>query len=295
MIGKEGLLMKNLMKRVIAVCLVASFGTVLFGCGDKNKSDESSIVIATNIPEDQLKSDLTFTFDSSPDSAADATEAPQDATEAPADSSAEAPATEVATQVVTEYVPVTDAEGQNVTDEQGAQQTEVVTEIVTEYVEVTEAATEAPQSGTTYSPEYDVCTAFWFDTSQQKDFFFEGEFLVIDFKINETTPDGNYPIEISKTDIGSWELVTQVPSLIHGEVAVGNATPSSQAVAGDGFTLSVNNVTGQPGDTVSVVVDLKNNPGFVGFIVDVKYDKNALTIVDTRGGADFDAAISYVN
>ncbi len=294
MIGKEGLLMKNLMKKVIAVCLVASFGAVLFGCGDKNKTDESSIIIETNDPS-LFKNDLTFTFPSEADSSADATEAPQDATEAPADGSTEAPATEIATEIVTEYVPVTDAEGQDVTDEQGVQQTEVATEIVTEYVEVTEAATEAPQGGTSYSPEYDVCTAYWFDTSQQKDFFFEGEFLVIDFKINETTPDGNYPLEISKTDIGSWELVTQVPSLINGEVAVGSATPSAQAAAGDDFTLVVNNASGQPGDTISVVVDLKNNPGFVGFIIDVKYDKNALTIVDTRGGADFDAAINYVN
>ncbi len=283
--------MKNMMKKAIAICLVASLGVATFGCGG-DKTDESSITIDTNLDSIQLKNDLTFEWGngSSDDSAPDVTEAPQDATEAPGNT---AP-TEAATQILTEYVPVTDANGQPETDAQGAEVTEVVTEIVTETVQETEAATQAPQSGTVHTPEYDVCTAYWFDTSQMKDFFFEGEFIVIDFKINETTPDGNYPIEISKTDIGSWELVTQVPELIHGEVAVGNASLTSQTTPGDKFTLRVNSVSGKAGDTVSVVVDLANNPGFCGFIVDVKYDKNALTIVDTHGGADFDAAISYV-
>ncbi len=281
--------MNTLMKKVLAMCIVASLSAVTFGCGG-NKTDSTapttpSVEIDTNNP--LLKNDLTFTFPDAP--SADQ----QDATEAPVDSQAGVSSeTEVVTEVVTEYVPVTEAGGQEVTDEQGVVETEVVTEIVTEYVEVTEG--DNNNSSSNYTPSYDTCKAFWFDTSQMKDFVFEGEFLVIDFQINETTPDGNYPVTISKTDIGSWDLVSQVPTLIDGEVCVGNAQPSTQATAGDEFTLTVDQVSGKPGDIVTVAIDLANNPGFVGFIIDIQYDKNALTVVDSRGGADFDAVVNYV-
>ncbi len=282
--------MNTLMKKVMAMCIVASLSVVTFGCGDDKTDSTSSttpsVEIDTSTP--LLKNELTFTFPDTP--SADQQE--QDATEAPADSQAgDTGATEVVTEVVTEYVPVTEDGGQEVTDAQGIVETEVVTEIVTEYVEVTEANNN---NSTTYTPAYDTCKAFWFDTSQMKDFVFEGEFLVIDFQINETTPDGNYPITISKTDIGSWDLVSQVPVLIPGEVCVGDAQPSAQETVGDEFTLTVDQVSGNPGDIVTVVIDLANNPGFVGFIIDIQYDKNALTVVDSRGGADFDAVVNYV-
>ncbi len=285
------------MKKVIAICIVASMAAVTFGCsGDKNsdsgaQATTAPIEIASGITADDLKAELSFSYGNGDD--VDATEAAQTNNEDPVENPGDTPAETV---LVTEVVNVTEADGQPVTDADGVAETEVVV-VGTEAAEATEGSGSSgtQPGGSTYTPEYDICTAYWFDTSQMKDFFFEGQFLVIDFVINETTPDGNYPITISKTDIGSWELVTQVPTIVDGEVAVGDAQVSNQASAADDeFTLVVNSVSGQPGDTVSVAIDLKNNPGFVGFIIDVKYDKNALTIADTRGGADFDAAVNYV-
>ncbi len=261
----------NTMKKIFAICVVTSIAAVTFGCSDgKNQIKET-------ISLEDTKQELQFYYNTG--ESEDSTEAPEKETTA----ETEAPATEI----VTEFVDVTDADGQPVTEEGGAAQTEVHTEVVTLPAET---PTDAP-----YTPAYDTCKAYWLDMTKEGDFDFNGEFLVISFEINENAPEGNYPVTISNTDIGSWDVVTRVPECINGEISVGNAKPSEQKKASaDKFTLTVENTSGKPGDTVDVIIDMKNNPGFCGFVIDIQYDANALTIVETSGGADFDAAVKYV-
>ncbi len=263
--------MMKTMKKIFAICLVASIAAVTFGCSDgKNEVRET-------ISLEDTKQELQFYYNNN--DVEDSTEAPQKETSAET--------AEPATEVVTEFIDVTDEQGQQVTEEGGAVQTEVHTEVVT-------VPAETPTEPE-YKASYDTCKAYWLDMTQEGDYTFNGEFLIISFEIKEKTPDGNYPITISKTDIGSWDVVTRVPECINGEISVGNAKPSAQKEAdAEKFTLTVKNAAGNPGDVVDVVIDMKNNPGFCGFVIDVQYDTNALTIVETSGGADFDAAVKYV-
>ena len=130
--------------------------------------------------------------------------------------------------------------------------------------------------------------------SQESDFFFEGEFLIVEFEVNQDIPDGSYPVTIAQTDIASWDLVAWTPDIINGEVAV-NTEIQPQADPDDDFTLKVRSVSAKQGDTVKVAIDLSHNPGFCGFTLDVQYDKSAMTIVDTYGGSDFmNTAVNYV-
>ena len=206
--------------------------------------------------------------------------------------------TEVVT--VTEFVPVTEANGQPVTDTAGQPVTEAVP--VTETVVVTEPvenpATFKPNEGgntSAYTPSYDLCKAYWLDMSQEGDFLFEGEFLIIEFEVNKDIPDGSYPITIEKADIASWEVKSYHPQIINGEVAVNTDVTAQADFPADDFALKVNSVSAKQGDTVKVAIDLKNNPGFCGFVIDVKYDKSAMTIVDSYGGENFvNTAINYV-
>lgn len=207
--------------------------------------------------------------------------------------------TEVVT--VTEFVPVTEAGGQPVTDAEGKPQTEAVP--VTETVVVTEPAespatlkpNETGGTSSSYTPSYDLCKAYWLDMSQEGDFLFEGEFLIIEFEVNKDIPDGSYPITIEKADIASWEVKAYHPEIINGEVAVNTSVQSQADFPADDFALKVNSVSAKQGDTVKVAVDLKNNPGFCGFVIDIKYDKSAMTIVDTYGGENFvNTAVNYV-
>ena len=85
------------------------------------------------------------------------------------------------------------------------------------------------------------------------------------------------------------------PALIDGEVA-DNATPAAQSDPADGeFTLKVNSVAAKQGDQVTVTVDVANNPGFVGFVIFVQYDTNALTLLEASAGKDFNAVVNTVS
>ncbi len=159
-----------------------------------------------------------------------------------------------------------------------------------------EDTTDPVESGAQETPsgETDICEMFWFDTSQMKDFYFDGEFFVIEFRIKEDAPDGSYPVSIVRTDIGSWSLESRFPETIDGEVAVGRTLPAEQPDAGDAFTLTVGSVRGDQGDTVRVPVMISNNPGFVGTIIDVEYDTSVLEIVGTYSGEAFDREMNAI-
>ncbi len=291
----------SIMKKVLAICLVAAISTITIGCGGKTNSENEAPQETINI--DDTKQELQFFYGNG--ESVDSTEAPENSN---ADSKAETNAgddkpatetaateTEIVTEIATQYVNATDEAGQDVTDAQGVVQTEVQTEIVTEIVTVPASTEEQKPTESEYTPSYDTCKAYWLDMSQMGDYNFNGEFLVLEFEINENIPDGSYPITITKTDIGSWDLLTRVPECINGEVTVGDAEPAEQSKATTGaFALKVKNASGNCGDTVKVAIDLSNNPGFCGFVIDIQYDAAALTIADSYGGADFDAAIKIV-
>lgn len=325
---------KNYLKKIIMLLVIASLSVTCFGCNKNPDSNSNNNNSEEDMPQETLsledaKWDLTFIHDV--DSEADSTESKEDAKENDAttdtsntdnNSSDSAKSSTAVTPdkpvAVTEHVEVTDNAGQPVTDSAGTVQTEVVTvteqvkvtdnagqpvtdsagTVQTEVVNVTEPpATEKatqPTEAVAYTPSYDICKSYWLDMSENGDFFFEGEFLIIEFEVNENIPDGNYPVRIKSTDIASWDLVKWEPVCIDGEVAV-NSNITSQQNAGDDFTLKVDSVSAKQGEKATVAIDLSNNPGFCGFVLEIEYDKSAMKIVSTSAGADFDGAVNYLN
>ena len=287
--------MKSVMKRTIAICLLAVIAATGFGCG---KKDPDADVSRETIDINQTKQELTFNYKTG--TVSDATEA-DDANADPVESAAEsaeasaAQETQTVIEEVTEYVAVTDDKGQEVTDAQGAKTTEAVVKETREVVvPVTENADSSKAQNSNYTPAYDTCKAYWLDMSQMGDYTFNGEFLVITFKVNEDTPDGNYPVSISMTDIASWDLVKYEPDKINGEVAINTDVSSQAEMSSSDFTLKINSVAAKQGDVATVTMDLANNPGFCGFVIDIEYDSNAMTIVNAKAGKDFDTAVNVV-
>ena len=310
--------MKNTMKKAMAICLLAAMAVSAFGC---SKGKNQDIPVET-ISLEQTKQELTFDFKTgvvdetdAPNEDAVETTVPVDATEG---ETTAAPAT-AAFEEVTETVKVTDAKGQDVTDASGAAVTEV-TVIATRPLEtaetqasetqqgetaatgdnaetaaetVTEAVTNAPApAAPDYTPAYDTCKAYWLDMSKQGDFTFNGEFLTVTFEIKSDIPNGSYPVKLSKTDIASWEEVRYYPEIINGEVAVGQAKAAQETMSDKDFSLKVNSVEAKQGQTVTMTIDLANNPGFCGFVIDIQYDANAMTIIKAGGGKDYDQAVN---
>ncbi len=278
--------MNTSVKRALAVCVLAAVAFAGFGCGKKGADSEMSV---ETISLEQTKQDLTFDFGTkkTTQAAEDATEAPKDATEATAE-------TVEGTQIeeVTQVVNVTDEEGHGVTDAAGQSVTDY-TVVETRVVENQQPATAAQTQAQTaaYTPEYDTCKAYWLDMSQQGDYTFNGEFLTLTFEVNKDSPDGSYPVTIATTDIASWDLVRYTPVIVNGEIAVNTTVAAQDDMSSNDFCLKVNSQTAKQGETVTMTIDLGNNPGFCGFVIDIQYDANALTIVEAEGGKDFDAAV----
>ena len=67
------------------------------------------------------------------------------------------------------------------------------------------------------------------------------------------------------------------------------AMPFAFATAAEEPTIVVSDVEGKAGDTVSVTVSMKNNPGIISARLKVGYDANALELVEVANG-DFAAA-----
>ena len=157
------------------------------------------------------------------------------------------------------------------------------------FSEYVKGYTAAPTEYT--GPKYDTCKAYWLDMSKQGDFTFNGEFLTVTFALKSYIPDGSYPVKIAKTDIASWEEVRYYPEIIDGEIAVGQAKAAQDPMSDKNFTLKVNSAEAKPGETVTMTIDLANNPGFCGFVIDIQYDANAMILVSAAGGKDYNESV----
>ncbi len=281
--------MRSMRTRIAAILVVAAMGITMSACSnDEDSSSTTGVVvtdeannngtdstlnvengtIATNegesIDEDGvLRQEMVFGqgLISGEDS-----NTQQDATEAP---------TEAPTVVVTKQVTVTEAGGEPATDAKGEPVTEVVTEVQTEAVE--------------YTPSIYSDYVYWLDMTNNNgeyDKVFNGEMFVFEFKVKENTPDGNYEIGLSEPDFVNWDEEQLDVATVNGYVTVGDATANipNQVQPGQ-FTIAVEGVSGNVGDTVKVVLNASDNPGLVGLLLKVSYDQNALELVDSYQGS----------
>ena len=299
--------MRTLRAGIAAILCVAVMGITFSGCsndkesssnsgdssvaaevsnnGDANNEvssstsagDDADIEVDEDVT-DFLKQDAVFSWGEQTETS-DSGNSVQDPTEAP----------EKEITVVTEYVAVTEAGGAVATDAKG----ETVTEVVT----ATQAANE--QSGNTYTPAMDNFRSYWLDMTSNNgeyDKVFNGEFLVVTFKIKEGTPDGNYAITMSNQDFVNWDEEQLDVKTVDGYVTVGSAVPTAAGQAQPGqFTIQAIGAKGNVGDEVEVVFNVNDNPGLVGYIFNFQYDKNALEIVNARIGDDCSDIIHSVN
>ena len=175
------------------------------------------------------------------------------------------------------YVAKTDINGTTVTESNG----EVATEV---YTGTTLATTYAKQD---YKPSYKNYQAFWLDMSQKADFVFDGELLKLEIEIPSDAVDGVYPVQFYFADIANWDANTLYDVTMNvGYVCINTAAPAADQPTGSALTINPGIVTAKPGDTVMLPINIVNNPGFVGFRLRMRYDSNAMKIVDAGAGAD---------
>ncbi|MCQ2491347.1 MAG: hypothetical protein MJ079_07140 [Ruminococcus sp.] len=272
--------MKTLTKRIIAVFAVVCVAMSSFaGCGDKKKS--------SSVSSDDATMQYPLEFGKAEDGNALATAPAEETTSAPVveDTTEIEDVTDADGQPVTEAAVVTDAEGATVTDDSGA--------AVTEMVNVTTVVKKSGSDSTTtpaakYESKQDGRYAMWLDISKDENFFFEGDFLHIVFKVKENIPDGDYKIRISP-DLSDVAGTAVYPSkVIDGTVRVTKGTIEDIDVSGEtGMVFYGNNVACKQGDTVDCYINIKNNSGLVAFVIWFYFDSNALEFVSAEASGEY--------
>ena len=139
------------------------------------------------------------------------------------------------------------------------------------------------------------------DDSQIKD----GELLVLTFDVAKNAASGTYPIAITYDEDGIFDknLKPVDFKILNGSVTVGNTSaepttePDPTQPATEEPVISpafvVDKVTASAGETVTVTVNLKNNPGILGMTLTLSYDSNVLTLKNATSGSAVNDALTF--
>ena len=298
--------MKNITKKIIAifsvVCVAAS---CLASCSSSDKKSESSDETAIK----QYALEIGSADDANPITQ-DKNKVDIDA-EDPTGASSESStnASGVAVEDTTEIQDVTDANGEpvteaaTVTDASGATVTDKAGKPVTEMVKVTtvvkksggtsassantDTATQSNESS--YTSKQDGRYAMWLDISKDENFFFEGDFLHVKFKVKDDVPDGDYKIKISP-DLSDVAGKAVYPSkVLEGTIRINNGSIEPVDVSGEtGMVFYGDNVACKQGDVIDYYINIKNNTGLVAFVIWFYFDSNALDFISAEASGEFE-------
>ncbi|NLT09631.1 MAG: hypothetical protein GXY08_09030 [Ruminococcus sp.] len=179
---------------------------------------------------------------------------------------------------VTESVPVTNANGEAVTEAGG--------QPVTEFVPVTSVIAKEI-TNPDYKSNSEGRYVLWMDISKDENFVFNDQFIKVQFKIKEDTPDGNYPISIV-TDLSSIKGVSIDPDkIVNGTIKVGGTAPAAKDHSNEGFVVYGDTIGAKAGDTVDFYINCKNNPGLAAVLLWFYYDSNAMECKSVKSAGEF--------
>lgn len=136
----------------------------------------------------------------------------------------------------------------------------------------------------------EVMEVYWMDISKRKDIVFEGEYVKATFKIKDNAPNGTYPLTVEWMDFANFDAEDVKPTPIEGSVTVGGNAVETKFNNSSDFQLKIDGVSGNPGDEVTVLINAKNNPGFVACLFRFGYNSDVLEYVRGGVGRDFGLA-----
>lgn len=133
----------------------------------------------------------------------------------------------------------------------------------------------------------------------------DGEILILTFDLASNVEDGVYPILLSyeEDSIFDKNLTPVNFEIINGSVTVGNPViepttapeptePATEApVTGSSFV--VDNVSASAGDTITVAVNVQDNPGILGMTLTLSYNSSVLTLKNAVNGSAVSDYLSF--
>lgn len=150
-----------------------------------------------------------------------------------------------------------------------------------------EIAPEGDKVPDGYEPKQASDYVIWLDVSEERDFIFNGEFVLVTMKIKEDAPDGVYPIVIDTdlSDVEGNKIVSDKD--ISGSICINSKAEPFDGDSTDDFVFYGDSVSCKPGDTVEFNINIANNPGLAAFRILIYYDSNAIEIEDMEAAGEF--------
>lgn len=285
-------------KKLIAIALVCAMAVPFSACSDKKEGSTGTPKADTNetLSSEEIQSlqkhDLTIApYNSSSDNA-------QDPVESDSSSSGAGENSLAADNSNSSADSNSSAAGENSNDNSTPSVNPDDLQNPTDVVIIPGGNTDSSENDNTNSNstptagKKEILQAWWMDLSQSKDFVFDGEFITAQFKIKDTTANGTYPVTIEWTDFSNWDAQAVKFSTTDGSVVVGSDAPANSFKNDGSAEIMATNVSGKPGDTVTVSFNMKNNPGIVACVFRFGYDSDALEYVGGGSGKDFSGTFS---
>ena len=132
----------------------------------------------------------------------------------------------------------------------------------------------------------------------------DGEILILTFAVSQNAGDGVYPITLSydSDSIFDKDLVPVDLDIINGSITVGNTVtdptqqtePTQPGTEASVTTPSfvVEKATASAGDTVTLAIDVENNPGILGMTLTLSYNSKVLTLKNSVNGSAVSDALT---
>lgn len=150
-----------------------------------------------------------------------------------------------------------------------------------------EIAPEGDKVPDGYEPKPNYDYVVWLDVSEERDFVFNGKFVLVTMKIKEDAPDGVYPIVLD-TDLSDIEANQIFPDAkVSGSICINSKAEPFDGNSTNDFVFYGDSVSCKPGDTVEFNINIANNPGLAAFRVSICYDSNAIEIEDMEAAGEF--------
>lgn len=268
--------MTNFRKKAIALAAVACVAvTSAASCSKKQASSTNNGTSAGSNSSSQAASNNMPTLENIENASGAVVVTPfQTGTPNGIDLDSDDPQTKSTTQAATEVVEVTQANGEKVTDANGA----VVTEIVTK---TTEASGE-------YTSKTDSRYCMWLDISKDSDYVFNGDFIEVVFKLKDNIPNKDYPVRFNPDFASVAGKSVSPDKVIQGNIRVGGDIEEQNVSSETGFVAYGDNVSAKPGDEITYHINLKNNPGLAAMLVWVYFDTNAMEVEGIYPSGEFE-------
>lgn len=111
----------------------------------------------------------------------------------------------------------------------------------------------------------------------------DGNIAKVTFKVKENVPNGEYEIMIDLEPENIQFTNTDmedIPYKIKKSAIISVGAPLKETVIPNtsDFSIYMNNATANAGETVEMFIDIKNNPGFIVFVLDIAWDKSIFEI-----------------